>query len=144
MLVVDASVALKWFVEEQGSEDAAELLMTGALLIAPDLIVAEVCNAAWKAVVSGTMTADQQDHAASMLPAIFDELAALVPLAPRAVEISRTLGHSAYDCFYLALAEQRGAMLVTADRQLLRRTSGTDWGRRMTGLAEFRARQAGG
>lgn len=141
MLVVDASVALKWFVEEPCSEHAAALLSTGQVPAGPDLIVADVCNAAWKAVVSGTMTAEQQDHAASRLPAIFDELAALAPLA---VEISRTLGHSAYDCFYLALAEQRGAIHVTADRQLLRRTSGTDWGGRITGLAEFRARQAGG
>ncbi len=142
MLVVDASVALKWFVEEEGSEDATELLVTGGLLIAPDLIVAEVCNAAWKAVMSGTMAPEQQDHAASRLPAIFDELAAMAPLAPRAVEISRRLGHSVHDCFYLALSERRDAALVTADRGLLRRASGTEWERRTIGLGECRREQA--
>lgn len=79
MPVVDASVALKWFVEEEGSDLAAELLMTRALLTAPDLIVAEVCNAAWKAVRSGTMTPEQHDHAASRLAAVFDELSPLPP-----------------------------------------------------------------
>lgn len=142
MLVVDASVALKWFVEEEGSEGAADLVMTGELLIAPDLIVAEVCNAAWQAVMSGTMTAGQQSHAAAEVPAIFDELAAMAPLAPRAVEISRRLGHSAYDYFYLALAEQRGATFVTADRQLLRRTLGTDWGKANYWPSEIKRWQA--
>ena len=60
MLVIDASVALKWFVEEDGTQQAAAILDGTELLIAPDLIVAEVCNAGWRAVRAGTM------HAASM------------------------------------------------------------------------------
>ena len=50
--VVDASVALKWFVEEDGSERAAALLASKDLLIAPDLIVPEVCDAAGKPSVA--------------------------------------------------------------------------------------------
>ena len=50
-VVIDASVALKWFVEEQGTEQAAALLAGQDLLIAPDLIVAEVANAGWKPFV---------------------------------------------------------------------------------------------
>ncbi len=142
MLVVDASVALKWFVEEEGSEQAAALLVAPTLLVAPDLIVAEVCNAAWKAVRSGTMAPEQQDHAASRLAAAFDELVALGPLAARAVEISRELDHSVYDCFYLALSEQRDAQFVTADRKLLQRVIGTEWAGRSSDLRSFRARQS--
>jgi predicted nucleic acid-binding protein len=127
VLVVDASVALKWFVEEDGSRQAEALLKSPDLLIAPDLIVAEVCNAAWKAVRSGAMLPEQQHHAASRLAAAFDELVPMAPLAVRAVEISRRLDHPAYDGFYVALAEQRGARLVTADRKLLLRVKGTEW-----------------
>jgi predicted nucleic acid-binding protein len=48
-------------------------------------------------------------------------------LALRALVISSLLDHPAYDCFYLALAEQRGSIVVSADRRLLQRLSGTVW-----------------
>ena len=51
--VVDASVALRWFVEAPGSAAAAQLLSGRERLIAPDLIVAEVANAAWKLARAG-------------------------------------------------------------------------------------------
>ncbi|HEY2617444.1 MAG TPA: type II toxin-antitoxin system VapC family toxin [Acetobacteraceae bacterium] len=125
--VIDASVALKWFVEEQGTEQAAALLAGQDLLIAPDLIVAEVANAGWNAVRAGTMSPEQHDHAAARLPLAFDALIPLGSLAERAVAISHLLDHPAYDCLYLALAEQRTATLVTADQRLLDRLVATEW-----------------
>jgi predicted nucleic acid-binding protein len=126
-VVIDASVALKWFVEEQGTEQAATLLAGQDLLVAPDLIVAEVANAGWKAVRAGTMLPEQHDHAAARLPLAFDALIPLTSLAQRAVVIARLLDHPVYDCFYLALAEERSAKLMTADRRLLDRLVGTRW-----------------
>ncbi len=134
-LVIDASVALKWFLDEMGSMQAQALLAAPDLLIAPDLIVAEICNAGWKAVRAGTMLPEQHDHAASRVAAAFDELVPLASLARRACAISRTLNHPAYDCFYLALSEQRGAVLVTADQRLLQRVDGTEWAARTKRLA---------
>jgi len=37
-VIVDASVALKWFVEEEGSSDAADLIAASNPRLAPDLI----------------------------------------------------------------------------------------------------------
>jgi len=125
--VVDASVALKWFIQEDGSAEASALLTGPHTLIAPDLIIAEVANAGWKAVRSGGMTLDQHDQVAIRLPLAFDSLIPVTALAPRAVAISRALDHPVYDCFYMALAEDRQAVLVTADRRLLRRIQGTQW-----------------
>ena len=128
ILVIDASVALKWFIEEAGTREAAALLDSPDSLIAPDLIVAECLNATWKAVRAGAMTAQQQDRAMALLPSLLDDLAPLAPLAPRAAVIARTLDHPAHDGLYLALAEQRAGTLVTADRRLLARIQGTPWG----------------
>ena len=126
-VVVDASVALKWFMQEDGSEEAAGLFSGPDLLIAPDLIVAELANASWKAVRVGLLSPQQQDQAAGRLGRLFDELVPLSVLAPRAVAISRALSHAVYDCFYLALAEARSGTLVTADRRFLLRVAGTQW-----------------
>jgi predicted nucleic acid-binding protein len=126
-VVIDASVALKWFIEEEGTAQASALLTGADMLVAPDLIVAEVANAGWKAVRAGSMLPEQHDHAAARLPLAFDRLIPLASLAPRAVAISRALNHPVHDCFYLALAEERAATLVTADRRLLARLAGTEW-----------------
>jgi predicted nucleic acid-binding protein len=126
-LVIDASVALKWLVEEDGTRQAAAILAGTELLIAPDLVVAEVCNAGWRAVRAGTMLPAQHDHAAARLALAFDELLPLAPLAERAAALSRELAHPAYDCFYLVLAVERGARMVTADRRLIGRVVDTKW-----------------
>lgn len=47
-VVVDASVAIKWFVPEVHAEAARRLLREGMILLAPDLIWAEVANALWR------------------------------------------------------------------------------------------------
>ncbi len=49
-LVVDASVAFKWFAQEDGTDRALVLLEREEPIVAPDLIVAEICNAAWKSL----------------------------------------------------------------------------------------------
>lgn len=126
-VVVDASVALKWFIEEAGSVQASAVLVGTDALIAPDLIIAEVANAGWKAVRAGNMLPEQHDHTAARMPLVFDELIPSAHLATRAAVLSRLLNHPAYDCFYLALSEQRSATLITADRRLLDRLAGTQW-----------------
>ena len=126
-LVVDASVACKWFIAEADA-DAAEALFSGdEALVAPDLIVPEVCNVACLKLRRGEILAA---HAASMvdgLPDMFDELVPSAQLAARAFAIASALAHPAYDCFYLALAERRGSRLVTADRRLIARLAATQW-----------------
>jgi predicted nucleic acid-binding protein len=126
-LVIDASVALKWFIDEDGSDRAAALLDGKELLIAPDLIVAEVCNAGWKAVRAGTALPQQLEVMAARLPVVLDELVPLANLAPDAVAAALALDHPVYDCCYLVLASQRQAHLVTAHRRLLARVAGTRW-----------------
>jgi predicted nucleic acid-binding protein len=117
-LVVDASVALKWFVAEDGS-DVAVALLDGEALIAPDLVLAEVCNAAWKSLRRGEIDHAQFDEVATDLTQVFQRLVTLDRLVRPAAALARDLDHPIYDCFYLALAEAEDAPLVTADRRLV-------------------------
>ena len=54
-IVVDASVALRWCFQLNGSDRAEELLRSDHHLIAPDLVIAEITNAAWKFVIFDRM-----------------------------------------------------------------------------------------
>jgi predicted nucleic acid-binding protein len=117
-LVVDASVAVRWFVEAPGSSAAATLLEGDEILLAPDLVVSEVVNVAWKLVRAGEIS---REHGARIAVAIGHSFTRLVPapqLAERAFALAVELDHPVYDCLYLALAEREGCRLVTADRRL--------------------------
>lgn len=134
-LVVDASVAAKWFVEEEeGSAEAARLLRRGEGLVAPDLVVPEVCNVAWRKLRAGEMTTGQARAAVEGVAQLFDDLVPAARLAPRSFAIARELDHPVYDCFYLALAETQDARFVTADRRLIARFAETPWARRLASL----------
>lgn len=118
-LVVDANVAIKWFVNESRSDAARAVLASGEPLVAPDLVVPEACNAAWKKGRLGEIPEEQGAAVAGALPLSFDRLTATADLAPRAFALGHRFDHPVYDCFYLALAEAEPATLVTDDAQVL-------------------------
>ncbi len=120
-LVVDASVVVKWFVEEDLADEAATLLHRPILLYAPDLIVSEVTNAAWKNFVRGAISRAQAEAIALSIPRSPLHFTPSIFLHQRALDIAIELRHSVYDCLYLACAERVGGRVVTADRALLRK-----------------------
>ena len=116
--VVDASVAVKWLVQEAFSEEAASLLDGRTPLIAPDLLFAEATNALWALCRRGDITGEDFAEAVDALKAA--PVAVPHPmrhLAASAARLAIDLGHPAYDCFYLALAVQEQYPVVTADRR---------------------------
>lgn len=138
-LVVDASVALKWYLGDEPQWAEARALLDGAeALIAPELIVAEVCNAAWRGVRAKRLSQEQAEAIARSVPAPFASLVAAPGLAERAVVISGRLDHAVYDCLYLALAEIRDVPLITADVRFLRKLAGTPWATSAVHLADYR------
>jgi predicted nucleic acid-binding protein len=116
VLVVDASVALKWVVEEDGSEAAAAL---GAYaLTAPTLLLEECANALWVKQRRAELTpAEAMERMRALREAPVD----LVPstgLLDQALALAIELAQTVYDCLYLSLAIRLDARLVTADRRL--------------------------
>ena len=139
VVVVDASVALKWFVKEENTPLAVALLASGERAIAPTLIVAELCNAAWRLWRRSEIARAQVGVVAGRAPTLFAALVSEMDLAKRASEISLNLEHPAYDGFYLALAEREEATLVTADRRLAERVRAPPWERRVVALDAWAA-----
>ena len=139
-LIVDASVALKWYLsDEPHAARARSILDSGETLIAPDLVIAEVCNAAWLGARAGRMAQSQAEAIARSLASLFEALVGGSALAERAVAIASQLNHPVYDCFYLALAENRDVLLVTADTRLLSKLPNTTWAVQAHSLADYRA-----
>jgi predicted nucleic acid-binding protein len=123
-LIIDASVAFKWLVNEQDSHVAISWLGRDELA-APTLLHAEVANALWKAVRRTEIPGD--DETGAMLLALADLIVPLDerPIMPRALAIGLELDHAVYDCIYLALAEARGEKLLTADAKFARKLAGS-------------------
>lgn len=112
-LVVDASVALKWVVDEPGSEAAHAL--AGQTMIAPPLMRVECANALWRKEDRGEIARGEATPRLALLlraHVAFDEHATDLPVA---LTLAAELRHPVYDCLYLALAIRRDATLITAD-----------------------------
>ena len=140
VFVVDASVAVKWFVPELDRAEAIRLredFVRGAVdLFAPDLLIYEVGNAlrfhpkATEAISAAGVRSlrTRQLVLEGVEDGVFDG----------AMGIARAEGITFYDAIYLALAEGRQAKMITADERLVR--SLREYRRRVLRLREY-ARQ---
>jgi len=136
--LIDASVAVKWVVDEDGTQ--AALALRSRPLAAPDLLVAECANILWKKVRRGEMAEQEAALAARLLARADVELMPMRPFLEAATRLAVCLDHPAYDCVYLAMAEAEDLRFVTADERLLSKVRRSAQGRladRMVGLREI-------
>ena len=117
MLVIDANIAVKLITIEPGREEVFDRIENEAILIAPDWMLVEVGHVLWRKVKLGLMNREAAELCLEKLPAFFESLVGAAPLAGAAQRLAFELDHWIYDCFYLALAIERGAPLLTADRK---------------------------
>ena len=123
-LIIDASVALKWLVEEEGSDGATALQEDD--LAAPSLLRIEVANVLRTLAVRGMVTPEDALRRLALLQATPLRIVDLDDaLEGRALEMALDLSHPVYDCIYLALAERMERRLVTADGRFVRALAGT-------------------
>ena len=125
-LVVDASVAVKWLVEEEDSEAADRLLEQRHELFAPRLMASEVGNALWRKVRMGEL---ERSRAGALAAAISEMAISWMGdevICSDAVRLSLALDHPVYDCVYHALAHRIGATLVTADARFANSLADTE------------------
>jgi len=128
-LVIDASVLVKAFIPESGSEEAGSLLARVEAaevgLIAPELIYPETANILWKKVRRNELTLDEAREIAEAVLAVPIRAEAAASTILLALDIALAFGVTAYDAQYVALAEALDCQLITADQKLASTLEGT-------------------
>ena len=123
LFVVDASVAIKWFLPENHSEAALRLLAQEHRLYAPELIFSEFSNVLWKRVRKKEISKSEADSTLEGLLALHLQVQPSQSLIPLALEIACRVNRTVYDSLYLAAAIVLSSLLVTADAKFYRALS---------------------
>lgn len=116
--IVDASVAAKWYFQEEHSERADALLERDCEILAPGLLVVEIANLVWKRARRGEITEAMADRIVASLRQVPLEIRPTAELVTAALPLALHGGLTLYDAFYAAMAVKSGGPLVTADRKL--------------------------
>jgi predicted nucleic acid-binding protein len=124
-LVVDSCVAVKWFIREEDSDAAHSLLAGQSGLIAPDIALAEIANALWKAHKRRIVDQEEVQRRLKGASRFFNQLLPTNELLDDGLELACTIDHPIYDCLYVVVSRRMGAPLVTTDSRLIARLAGT-------------------
>lgn len=135
--VVDACVAIKWYIQEEGHPQAMGLLEGHDVLVAPDYLEVEFTNIVSKKLRVGQIS---EDHAGQMLGDLGRAVTRLEPtriFLADALDLSRTLSHPIYDCIYLAMARAIGGQVITADRKFADKVGASHLSRWLVTLSDY-------
>lgn len=113
---MDASVLANALGDDGDDGAIARTRLTESELAAPDLIDVETVAVLRKRWIAGDLTAQRFSDAIDDLEDLDLARYPTLPLMRRAFELRDNL--TAYDAVYVALSEQLGCTLLTADRRL--------------------------
>ena len=123
--VVDASLAVKWLVDEEDSGKALALYhgwaASGVQVAAPYLMLAEVANALHRKAADGELALQVAIEALEDMDTLEIDFSNPPNIHAGALQLADRLDQGAvYDSIYLALAERLDCELWTADRRFYR------------------------
>jgi predicted nucleic acid-binding protein len=131
LYVLDASVAVKWFLpasDEPFASQARQMLQEWTdetvTLLVPDLFFAEVANVLLKAVRARRCSLQEAELSLARLEAADIPSFSSLKLLEQAFAIATRHGRSLYDSLYVALAAKSKAQLITADERLVNALAG--------------------
>jgi len=109
-LVADASVGLKWVLQEPDSHLAEALLAAEPDLLVPDFWLGEATNVLWLQVRRKRLTPDEARNGLALLRAAVEPIStAGLNLHDVALDIGLAINHSTCDTLYFAFAIAMGA-----------------------------------
>ncbi len=123
--VVDTSALIRLFVPDGSLPDGFDEFLSGVergrnIAIAPELLVAEAANVINKKQKAGELIGNESARLLSDLLSLPIRLFPHRPVLLRAFELAREHNLTVYDTLYLALAEEHGAVIFSADNKLLK------------------------
>lgn len=121
-VVVDASLAVKWVLQEPYTDEAlalaGEWAVVGVNPVAPGLLFVEATNVLHRRIVLGHISLSEARRLLNGLLSLGIQIRESPQIHVRAMELAHELGKSAvYDTHYLALAGILECELWTADER---------------------------
>lgn len=117
IVVVDASVVIKWYVDEVHTAEAEQLLDGRFELHAPELLLPEFGNILWKKCRQDDLEVNEAELALKLFRKQSVILHPHDNLLKTALLGALETGQAVYDWTYLSLALSLTCPLVTADRR---------------------------
>lgn len=133
-IVLDASVLIKLYLNEEGSRRAVNAAKKAETLLAPDLLWSEAGNILWKYVRRDELAADAAEAILRDMLQMPIAVTASADLVPQAFQIATEYDRTVYDSLYLALAVKAKAVVLTADRRLVNALAGKPIGKFLRAL----------
>jgi predicted nucleic acid-binding protein len=123
MIIVDTSVAFKWFSIEEGNRTQAVRILDAHLsgkepIVVPDLFFYELANA-W-ATKTALPPEQIHEYLASLQSFELKVSHLTIPLLTQAADLAKRYQVSVYDASYAVLAKEKGCLLITADERFAR------------------------
>ena len=138
-LVPDAGVVVKWYVPEPDSEAAVRLLDARYELHVPEYCFIEAASVLQRKVaLEGTLTEEEGLACYRELRSVPMTVHPTADLLETAYHLAVRYRRPVYDSLYLALAQQVGGRVVTADGRLYRGVSGGPLDRLVLWLGDLR------
>ncbi|HLR31344.1 MAG TPA: type II toxin-antitoxin system VapC family toxin [Fodinibius sp.] len=116
--MIDASVAIKWFIWEEGTHHAHELLDELTSFYAPDFFLMEIDSALTKKVRIRDLEIKEAFHKRSQFRKLPYKLINYTEIEEFAFRLAAEFSVTLYDAAYLATAIDYNAKLHTADLRL--------------------------
>jgi predicted nucleic acid-binding protein len=121
-IVIDSSVAIKWFIPQNYSLEANKILNSyqqdQVILLAPDLIYSEMGNIVWK--MERFQGLENQD--AQVILDLFEQMQFNIvsskQLLKDAYQFAVSHQRSVYDSLYVVLSIKEDCKFITADNKL--------------------------